>query len=833
MNIKYEDIYRDYFIKLSDENPDNLFQHQLTLIKSLLQVTSISALTLIEQLDNDFFIENRFYKFIERLNKPSDGLPVEILDRVTPGLRNYFNSNHDFLRGWFEPNTIEIPLSKSFNDWIVFRNSLGHSAVDNAEIKIQTTEVMPRLISALLNTLSVLIPVRLDGNYGITINNTFYNLSCDFFVNDQLHILNSIKLYRTFFRCKFKTIYFDNSVENSFEILTNSIFSKYQNVKFDSYRFTQFIPSNYEEISIFENIPNKLTTNFVGRTKEFRELLEWFLDDDDVACLIYGDGGYGKTTLVLEFLNQLIEGSLPVNSNRLPQIICFYSAKKTKWEDGKIHYLKGSQPIIGDSLRDLVRAIEERLDKDWYNLDFNQLVSKCETILKQNGFKRDDILFIIDNTETLSSNSSENSELQRAFKLISKKIARLIVTSRRRENLSGTPIQISGLTESECISLIERIKKSAESLPNSAINQIGIPGLKTIARDSMYKPIIIESWVKYLMRTSIGLRESFDAMIGKQNTELLLFLYEDAWHRMEDEKVRRAFLLIANIQNDNYAPINEITLPWVCRKCNIQLTNFIDSLEETHFVDFEDNQQKYNLNIVEHAVQFFLIETAKISQEKQIEIQTDCLQVASFYQSQLKIENEYMGDRVSIAFRNRFAKAAKIEFQKKNYLEAKVNYELAIEEDPTNQYLFDRFALFLMQSLKDYHYALEISKKSLELDNQNADALVTYGLINYRLGDITVGDSYIDKSNKMGRSSAFCNIQKGIARYHLAVAYHNEQEVLKSFNSLKQATIFFNFAQSDLCNDTSIYNKKIAWQLNKFKRMSSNLENKLNSIYKN
>ncbi len=67
--------------------------------------------------------------------------------------------------------------------------------------------------------------------------------------------------------------------------------------------------------------------DFTGRKKEITELIDWFNDpEDSKRCLVYGDGGIGKTTLILEFMHRVLEGSIEVEWK--PSVITFYTAKK-------------------------------------------------------------------------------------------------------------------------------------------------------------------------------------------------------------------------------------------------------------------------------------------------------------------------------------------------------------------------------------------------------------------------------------------------------------------------------------------------------------------------
>lgn len=81
----------------------------------------------------------------------------------------------------------------------------------------------------------------------------------------------------------------------------------------------------------FVHIPDRLASSevFTGRAKEMSALADWADDPDSRKCMVWGDGGVGKTTLVVEFLHRLLEGSAGVEWR--PELITFYTAKKTRW----------------------------------------------------------------------------------------------------------------------------------------------------------------------------------------------------------------------------------------------------------------------------------------------------------------------------------------------------------------------------------------------------------------------------------------------------------------------------------------------------------------------
>jgi tetratricopeptide (TPR) repeat protein len=77
--------------------------------------------------------------------------------------------------------------------------------------------------------------------------------------------------------------------------------------------------------------------------------------------------------------------------------------------------------------------------------------------------------------------------------------------------------------------------------------------------------------------------------------------------------------------------------------------------------------------------------------------------------------------RVEEAYRSEWAKAAKVSCDSDNYPKAKEHYEMALLDDPYNATLYDRYALFLLNRLRDIPSALKCAEKSVELDKDNGD----------------------------------------------------------------------------------------------------------------
>ena len=92
------------------------------------------------------------------------------------------------------------------------------------------------------------------------------------------------------------------------------------------YQIIKTSKKNWTPLAI---LPDRLTDEFTGRDREIEELRDWLEDSESRACMLYGDGGIGKTTLAIEFVRRIIEGKIVTDYR--PEMITFYTAKKTRW----------------------------------------------------------------------------------------------------------------------------------------------------------------------------------------------------------------------------------------------------------------------------------------------------------------------------------------------------------------------------------------------------------------------------------------------------------------------------------------------------------------------
>ena len=214
---------------------------------------------------------------------------------------------------------------------------------------------------------------------------------------------------------------------------------------------------------IYENLPNRDCTAFIGRQTEIARLLE-LLSFDHSAHLISVDGigGVGKTTLVLEAAYRCLQASRGVltehNSDLLSrtnddkpsptkadlnvpifEAIIFTSAKQ--------HYLTaaGLLPRLKreHTLRDIFRAIANTLDRS----EITYMPAEEQLDLIRDSLVRRRSLLIVDNLETI-----EDKQDVLGFVYDLPPTVKVILTT--REQALFVPIRLESLPEADGLCLI-------------------------------------------------------------------------------------------------------------------------------------------------------------------------------------------------------------------------------------------------------------------------------------------------------------------------------------------------------------------------------------------
>lgn len=530
---------------------------------------------------------------------------------------------------------------------------------------------------------------------------------------------------------------------------------------------------------------------------------------------MYGDGGFGKTTLVLEFFNNLLDSTLDCDLP-LPSIISFYTAKRTKWtEEGLVNF-RGISGAMEDGVRELMYSLYPVLGKDWYKVHGRALIDKVAGEFKAQKFSRDDVLLIIDNAETLATSSQDAEELAEFLSRVSRSVGRVVITSRRRELMAAVPIQVSQLSEAEALLLIQKLGRDIGA---RAITQAGDARLRRTCEQVMYKPLLIDTLVRYIARSGSSIEDGLSHILGKTNDQLLEFLYEDAWERM-NPLVQEVFVVLVMLAT----PLDSKSVGEACREAGVLHSEFISSLEETYFASLVDHGDTYDLEIVELAKKFFIRKKAGLSKESAERLEKFSFKVDKLANERFEIERDYRQDRVADAFQSDYAKAAKIAVMKRDYGSARDNFDLALLDEPLNPALHERYASFLLRNLGKAEAARPFGERAVALGPESADAWLTLGLIQYKLGRLEEGDMALDNANRLGKADALCYLRKAIARYHVA---KREPYSKRAPKLLKEAEALVDFSLRS-ANPRDFYYKKNRLEATKYAALTRSLLTMIN-----
>ncbi len=502
-------------------------------------------------------------------------------------------------------------------------------------------------------------------------------------------------------------------------------------------------------------IPDRLATEkvFTGRTTELAALADWMNDSDSRKCMVWGDGGVGKTTLVVEFLHRLLDGSASVQWR--PEIVTFYTAKKTRWGIDGLENISAQDIGVADVALEIARMLTTpALDRSWFGKEPREVIQKLGGLLAEMKVSRDQHLIILDNTETMARSTEDIASLASQINELSRRVGRVILTSRRREQIEALPIQIEGWSGDEGA---EFLKKRAEMLHCTSILQAGTPTLKKYSNQLVNKPIALEVFAQAATGTGVSLEAAFKRVQRMQRLDLGQFLYDDAWARLSPS-LRRVMLLMSRIADT----LDQFSMQLCCQRAEVSVSAASEAIEESRGIGvvsrtagalyFSFNPEFYNYCIE----RFEVIDGVSTPSDEDVEW------VRRRYAEFIKSANVKVKDRNFRAFRVPAARAAWKWFTDGDLVKTLEYYELAELEDPDNGWLFDRYAYCLMR-MRRFDAALQKATRAVQLEPNDPEVHFTKGMIHSRAGQTDQSISELDLAAMHGKPKHLCEMQKAYA----------------------------------------------------------------------
>lgn len=528
-------------------------------------------------------------------------------------------------------------------------------------------------------------------------------------------------------------------------------------------------------------LPDRTTDSFTGRDEQLQELKEWLEDEGSRACLIYGDGGCGKTTLAIEFLHRFLDEDLHVDWR--PSLVLFYTAKRWQWGLNGLQPISGGQPHLLELLAHLhVLLFGGYPSSDFYRFDVAQAATNLQAKIKgELKVQKSEILVVIDNAETLIESDEERAVLRKELTEICKRIGRVLITSRRNEHIEAKPIGVDVLSEKEALLFL---RDRAEKLKIGIVKKATDTALSEAILQLERRPIVLSTFANALADPGIKKIDEAVRRVSKMlRKDLGDFLFADAWSRLGQD-VRRLLLLMTRIGDAHDDQSLRICADIVGISGQIAEQALEESGGIASMVSCNGALQiTFSKNFLEFAREKSIKLSSGVQSPSPEEISKAQVQYSAF----VKNVRLFSGNRNGQTFRTPQAKAALRAHQEGKIDECRRLFEAAVKTDSSNGWLSHRFSFFLFKDVHDYPAALVEAKRSVDLLPSEGTVWLTRGLIEARLGDVRACELSVTKAEEFGVPWPQCSIQRAWAYLKSRPAQFGlaEKEIMRLQGNLK------------------------------------------------
>lgn len=283
-------------------------------------------------------------------------------------------------------------------------------------------------------------------------------------------------------------------------------------------KIIEFNKLNSDEIFLISNI-NEINIDYkklIQREEEVNQLWELIVGRNSYyrksgSVVVYGYGGIGKTSVILEFINELRKNKLDETLDANIDFLLFFSSKDERldfsYENGDyyINQMKKQVQFFDDLKEKIYKYLDVKIDEEFYNYN------KCGII-------------VIDNFETFSRIDKE--KIMKFIRMSPRNIQYII--SSRNEERCEDKIYIDGFTENN--NGTEFVKSYIKE--NNLDIELNSYQIKELLEGSKGNTLIL---VLSLMRLSKG-RVKFETIIDElssvasQNSAIIAeFMYKNTF----------------------------------------------------------------------------------------------------------------------------------------------------------------------------------------------------------------------------------------------------------------------------------------------------------------
>ncbi|MFO0603083.1 MAG: tetratricopeptide repeat protein [Polyangiales bacterium] len=498
-------------------------------------------------------------------------------------------------------------------------------------------------------------------------------------------------------------------------------------------------------------LPDRITSTFRGREDLISQIFDWFTDTESHACMVVGDGGMGKTTLVLETLHRLLEHP-SLATGWKPEMITFFTAKQTRWGSVGIQQIGAGSLSLLDVCRHIVRSWDGNpIGKEWLGNDPAIIDRMGGYLSSQLGIDRKQHLIVLDNAETLITSDQEVQQLAKLIKQLTRRVGRVLLTSRRHEPIAADQLIVPSLTEEEGGDLI---RARALDLKIQPAIDAGDSTLRKISGSLGNRPLVLEVLIQTLQEPGLGLKSAVDRVKRMQQQDLGEFLYSDAWRRLSP-RAQQLVLLMARVQG----VLDEALVKLCCLELDAPVLAAYQYVSESRGIA--------NVTTISGVKQitfnedFLLFCSGRTVSIDGVSGPSDeaTQRVQRRYQEFLVAKNRQVRDRVSSAFRKPFARLAYQAYQDERFADCDLYYEMAVTEDPDNALLYDRYAMYLFQRRNRHEEALNKAIRATQLASQDRETWFTRGIIEARIKKVSEAIYSLDRAKTNGKEPHLVYVQ--------------------------------------------------------------------------
>lgn len=521
----------------------------------------------------------------------------------------------------------------------------------------------------------------------------------------------------------------------------------------------------------FVAVPQGPAKDFVGREAVLDSIKQWFDDGESRACLVYGDGGMGKTTVVLKSVERLLRGDA---GDWQPDLISFVTAKAVEWIGGEFRQRGPVEARIETLVRQIASQLDgQRLGKGWFKGSAADQIDRLGQLVSDYGIDRKSHLVIVDNAETLASADRDARELASLITHMARRVGRILITSRRRERIEALPIEVPPFGDEEGAKLL---RLRAEDIGARPIQQAGDRSLRRVNEKLGGRPLSLEVLLHIIGSERLGIDHAV-SRVGQMHARTLgAFLYEDAIERLPDE-CKRVLALMVGVDRH----FNESLLRLCCDEADVGMTLALDALEEARGIaDVHLRPGGHEVVLSEDFATYSLSADSPLNEYRRSFEENGALGRLERRVSDYMKADQQGHDRLAAAFENQHARAAKVAFRERRYKDALSCWEAAIAEEPKNAFFFDRKAMVLLK-IRDLPDALRAAERACDLAHNEPEVHFTRGIVLARLGRSSQARNALARAQRLGKQSHLCALQLAYAHVNAKEMDAAERELARAF----------------------------------------------------